>query len=53
MVMGVPGTVKRPLTSAEAASITSYADNYVRYRLEYQDAQPAADPPRREADRRR
>jgi carbonic anhydrase/acetyltransferase-like protein (isoleucine patch superfamily) len=36
LVMGVPGTVRRPLTSEEDASIKWYADNYVRYRLEFQ-----------------
>ena len=36
MVMGVPGTVRRPLTPEEDASITWYADNYVRYRLDFQ-----------------
>jgi carbonic anhydrase/acetyltransferase-like protein (isoleucine patch superfamily) len=35
MVMGVPARVRRPLTSAEDASIVWYADNYVRYRLDY------------------
>ena len=37
MVMGVPGKVRRPLTADEDASIRWYADNYVRYRLEYMD----------------
>src|SRR5688572_29558883 len=36
MVMGVPAKVKRPLTPEEDASIKWYADNYVRYRLEFQ-----------------
>jgi gamma-carbonic anhydrase len=36
MVMGVPGKVRRPLTADEDASITWYADNYVRYRLDFQ-----------------
>ncbi len=36
MVMGVPGKVRRALTPEEDASITWYADNYVRYRLEFQ-----------------
>jgi hypothetical protein len=31
----MPARVKRPLTDAEDASIKWYADNYVRYRLEY------------------
>src|SRR5688500_12114212 len=35
MVMGVPARVRRPLTTAEDASIVWYADNYVRYRLDY------------------
>ena len=35
MVMGVPGKVKRGLTAEEDASIKWYADNYVRYRLDY------------------
>jgi carbonic anhydrase/acetyltransferase-like protein (isoleucine patch superfamily) len=35
MVMGMPGRVKRSLTSEEDASIKWYADNYVRYRLGY------------------
>ena len=38
MVMGVPGTVRRPLTPEEDASIASYADNYVRYRLDFRDS---------------
>ena len=36
MVMGVPGKVRRALTPEEDASITWYADNYVRYRLDFQ-----------------
>ena len=35
MVMGMPARVRRPLTSEEDASIKSYADNYVRYRLDF------------------
>jgi carbonic anhydrase/acetyltransferase-like protein (isoleucine patch superfamily) len=35
LVMGRPGTVKRPLTDEEVAEIRWYADNYVNYRLEY------------------
>ena len=35
MVMGMPAKVKRPLSADEDASITWYADNYVRYRLDY------------------
>ena len=38
MVMGIPAKVKRPLTAAEDASIKWYADNYVRYRLDYAGA---------------
>ncbi len=36
LVMGRPGKVKRPLTDEDVAEIRWYADNYVRYRLEYQ-----------------
>lgn len=36
MVMGVPATVRRPLTAAEQESIGHYADNYVRYRRDFQ-----------------
>src|SRR6187402_2749517 len=36
MVMGVPGKVRRVLTPEEDASIKWYADNYVRYRVEFQ-----------------
>jgi len=36
MVMGLPATVRRPLTPEEDASIQWYADNYVRYRLDFQ-----------------
>jgi carbonic anhydrase/acetyltransferase-like protein (isoleucine patch superfamily) len=36
MVMGLPGRVRRPLTPEEDASIAWYADNYVRYRLDFQ-----------------
>jgi len=35
LVMGSPGKVRRPLTDEEVASIRWYADNYVRYRLDY------------------
>lgn len=35
LVMGRPGTVKRTLTDAEVAEIRWYAENYVRYRLDY------------------
>jgi len=41
MVMGVPGKVRRSLTPEESASIQWYADNYVRYRLEFQGEQAA------------
>jgi carbonic anhydrase/acetyltransferase-like protein (isoleucine patch superfamily) len=36
MVMGMPGKVRRALTAEEDASIKWYADNYVRYRLDFQ-----------------
>jgi carbonic anhydrase/acetyltransferase-like protein (isoleucine patch superfamily) len=36
MVMGLPGKVRRTLTPEEDASITSYADRYVHYRLDFQ-----------------
>jgi len=36
MVMGVPAKVRRPLTAEEDTSIKWYADNYVRYRLDFQ-----------------
>lgn len=42
MVMGVPGEVRRALTPEEDASIGWYADNYVRYRLEFQAEQTPA-----------
>jgi carbonic anhydrase/acetyltransferase-like protein (isoleucine patch superfamily) len=35
LVMGSPGKVRRPLTDEEVASIRWYAENYVRYRLDY------------------
>jgi carbonic anhydrase/acetyltransferase-like protein (isoleucine patch superfamily) len=35
LVMGSPGKVRRALTDQEIASIRWYADNYVRYRLDY------------------
>jgi carbonic anhydrase/acetyltransferase-like protein (isoleucine patch superfamily) len=35
LVMGSPGKVKRSLTDEEVASIQSYADRYVGYRLDY------------------
>jgi carbonic anhydrase/acetyltransferase-like protein (isoleucine patch superfamily) len=34
--MGRPGRVRRALTDEEVAAIRRYADNYVRYRLDYQ-----------------
>ena len=36
MVMGSPAKVRRALTPEEDASIKWYADNYVRYRLDFQ-----------------
>jgi carbonic anhydrase/acetyltransferase-like protein (isoleucine patch superfamily) len=36
MIMGMPAKVVRRLTADEDASITRYADNYVRYRLDFQ-----------------
>ena len=36
MVMGMPAKVRRALTPEEDASIAWYADNYVRYRLDFQ-----------------
>jgi gamma-carbonic anhydrase len=36
MVMGMPAQVRRRLTAEEDASIKWYADNYVRYRLDFQ-----------------
>jgi gamma-carbonic anhydrase len=36
MVMGMPAKVRRPLSAEEDASIKWYADNYVRYRLDFQ-----------------
>src|SRR5688500_7560440 len=41
MVMRMPGTVRRSLTAEEDASITWYADNYVRYRLDFQSEHTA------------
>jgi hypothetical protein len=37
--MGLPGKVRRSLTPEEDASIKWYADNYVRYRLDFQAEQ--------------
>ena len=42
MVMGMPAKVKRPLTADEDASIAWYANNYVRYRLDYMAASTPA-----------
>jgi carbonic anhydrase/acetyltransferase-like protein (isoleucine patch superfamily) len=42
MVMGLPGKVRRSLTPEEDASIQWYADNYVRYRLDFQAEQTTA-----------
>ena len=39
MVMGLPGKVRRTLTPEEDASIAWYAENYVRYRLDFQTEQ--------------
>lgn len=36
LVMGSPGKVKRTLDDAGVAMIKEYADNYVRYRRDYQ-----------------
>jgi carbonic anhydrase/acetyltransferase-like protein (isoleucine patch superfamily) len=36
MVMGMPAKVRRRLTPDEDASLRWYADNYVRYRLDFQ-----------------
>jgi carbonic anhydrase/acetyltransferase-like protein (isoleucine patch superfamily) len=36
MVMGMPAKVKRRLSAEESASIQWYADNYVRYRVDFQ-----------------
>jgi carbonic anhydrase/acetyltransferase-like protein (isoleucine patch superfamily) len=41
MVMGLPGKVRRALTPEEDASILWYAENYVRYRLDFQTEQPS------------
>jgi carbonic anhydrase/acetyltransferase-like protein (isoleucine patch superfamily) len=42
MVMGSPAKMRRALTAEEDASIKWYADNYVRYRLDFQhDPTPA------------
>jgi carbonic anhydrase/acetyltransferase-like protein (isoleucine patch superfamily) len=41
MVVGLPGKVRRALTPEEDASILRYAENYVRYRLDFQTEQPS------------
>ena len=41
LVMGHPAKVRRTLTDEEVASIQGYADNYVRYRLDYMSADDA------------
>ena len=41
LVMGSPGKVKRTLTDAEVASIREYAENYVRYKQDYQPERAA------------
>ena len=41
LVMGRPGKVKRPLTDEEVAEIRWYADNYVKYRLDYSTERPS------------
>jgi gamma-carbonic anhydrase len=49
MVMGTPAKVRRQLTPEEDASIKGYADNYVRYRLDFQhESAFAASPLRRD-----
>ena len=35
LVMGHPATVRRTLSDAEVHSLLTYAENYVRYRLDY------------------
>ena len=37
LVMGSPGKVRRALSDADVASILEYAQNYVRYRVDYQE----------------
>ena len=39
LMMGNPGKLRRQLTDEEIGSIKWYADNYVRYRLDYMTAQ--------------
>jgi carbonic anhydrase/acetyltransferase-like protein (isoleucine patch superfamily) len=38
LMMGNPGKLRRQLSDEEVASIKWYADNYVRYRLDYMTA---------------
>jgi carbonic anhydrase/acetyltransferase-like protein (isoleucine patch superfamily) len=38
LVMGSPGKVRRALTDEDVASIRTYAERYVGYRLEYMTA---------------
>jgi carbonic anhydrase/acetyltransferase-like protein (isoleucine patch superfamily) len=40
LVMGRPAVVRRPLGEGEVASILEYAQNYVRYRLDYLRTNP-------------
>jgi carbonic anhydrase/acetyltransferase-like protein (isoleucine patch superfamily) len=35
LVMGSPARVRRPLTDEEVRTVLAYAENYVRYRLDY------------------
>lgn len=53
LVIGSPARVRRQLTEKEQASITWYADNYVRYRLDFQSASAAAPLPSEAAPLRR
>ena len=39
--MGRPGKVKRALTDEEVAEIRWYAENYVKYRLDYSNERPS------------
>lgn len=41
LVMGSPARVRRPLSDDELRMIATYAANYVRYRLDYMEPQPA------------
>ena len=42
LAMGSPARVRRSLTDAEVASILDYSRNYVRYRLDYMNAEDTA-----------